>query len=133
MQAPLNAAGIDVWFDERSLQPGVAWDNEIKANIRRCAFFLPFISRHAQERLEGYFRAEWKWAIARAETMDDSLRFIQPIIIDDIPDNAERIPPYFWTRQAVRFPDGRPTPDFVEALKQAIRNRRLVQAGYAAQ
>lgn len=133
MQTALNAAGIDVWLDERSLHPGVAWDNEIKANVKRCAFFLPFISRNAQARLEGYFRAEWKWAIARAESMDDSLRFVQPIIIDDIPDNADRIPAYFWTRQAVRFPDGKPMPDFVEALVQAIRNRRVVQAGYAAQ
>lgn len=132
MQAALDAAGIDVWFDESDLHPGDAWDNEIKTNIKRCAFFLPFISRHAQARLEGYFRAEWNWAIARSEGIDDSLRFIQPIIIDDIPDNADRIPDYFWTRQAVRFPDGKPTPDFVDALVQAIRNRRLVQDGYAA-
>ena len=89
MKEALEQEGLDVWFDQRELQPGAAWDREIQTNIRRCATFLPFISRQAQRRREGYFRKEWKWASERDEGMDESLRFIQPIVLDDTPGGAD--------------------------------------------
>ncbi|HVT16339.1 MAG TPA: toll/interleukin-1 receptor domain-containing protein [Thermoanaerobaculia bacterium] len=121
----LESAGLDVWFDEKSIPPGASWDLEIQANVRRCSLFLPLLSQHAARRLEGYFRREWRWAIARAEGMDESLPFIQPIVIDDLQPSSSGIPNAFWDRQCRRFPMARPTPEFIEQAREAIRSMRL--------
>jgi hypothetical protein len=56
----LRAAGIEVWFDKSELRGGDAWDRSIRQQIHDCALFLPIISQQTHERLEGYFRREWK-------------------------------------------------------------------------
>ena len=61
----LRAAGIEVWFDQSELGGGDAWDQKIHREIRDCALFIPIISANTQARLEGYFRREWKLAVAR--------------------------------------------------------------------
>lgn len=129
MKEGLEKAGLAVWFDQGDLQAGDAWDRQIQRNIRTCALFIPFLSRQSKERAEGYFRKEWRWAIDRDQGMDESLRFIQPVVLDDIPDGANGIPPYFWTRHCSRFADGRPTPEFVEQLRNLVRASWLRQRG----
>jgi hypothetical protein len=64
--ATLRAAGIEVWFDQSELSGGDAWDQKIRREIRDCALFIPIISANTQARLEGYFRREWKLAVAHA-------------------------------------------------------------------
>ncbi len=61
----LQAAGIEVWFDQSELRGGDAWDQKIRHQIRDCALFVPIISAHTQARPEGYFRLEWKLAVDR--------------------------------------------------------------------
>lgn len=129
IEQALKDAGLDTWFDKREFRPGDAWDSEIRANIRKCSLFFPIISRNAQQRLEGYFRREWRWAIDRAEGIAESVPFIIPILIDDTPEGAEDIPSYFWTRQGWRVPAGRVPIDFVEHIKSHVRNLRLRKAG----
>jgi hypothetical protein len=129
MQEALEAAGLDVWFDERELQPGDSWEREIKANIHRCALFLPVLSRNTQNRYEGYFRREWKWAIRRAELIDHRFPFIQPVLVDDLPEGAPEIPEEFWDRHCARFVGGHPSSDFVNRARDAIRDLRLKEAG----
>ena len=58
----LRAAGVEVWFDKSELRGGDAWDRSIRKQIKACALFIPIISRHAHDRIEGYFRLEWKLA-----------------------------------------------------------------------
>jgi hypothetical protein len=130
LKVALEEAGFDVWFDERSIPPGSAWDREIQANIRRCSLFLPLLSRQAARRLEGYFRREWRWALDRAQSLDESVPFIQPIVVDDLQAGASGIPDGFWDLQCSRFPGARPTPEFVEQAREAIRGLRLREAGY---
>jgi hypothetical protein len=60
----LRAAGIEVFLDQSELRGGDAWDQKIRHEIHDCALFIPMVSQHTQERLEGYFRHEWKLAIA---------------------------------------------------------------------
>jgi hypothetical protein len=121
----LTKAGLDVWFDKKRLTPGTAWDAEIQRNIRRCSFFIPLISRNAQARREGYFRKEWRWAIERSEGMDESLKFLYPVIIDDTPEMAESIPRGFWRWQGARFSEGKPSEEFISELVQEYRERQL--------
>ena len=56
----LRAAGIEVFLDQTELRGGDAWDQKIRQKIHDCALFVPIVSQHTQERLEGYFRHEWK-------------------------------------------------------------------------
>ncbi|WP_136806446.1 toll/interleukin-1 receptor domain-containing protein [Desulfosediminicola flagellatus] len=58
----LEQAGLDVWFDVNRLGSGDAWERKIQDNIRNCSLFLPIISRNAVERMEGFYRREWRWA-----------------------------------------------------------------------
>jgi hypothetical protein len=129
LKEALEGAGLDVWFDEQKLQPGDAWDREIRNNIRRCSLFLPLISRNAQRRYEGYFRREWNWALDRAQGMDESIPFIQPVLVDDLPEGASGVPEGFWSRQCIRFLGGQPSPDFVQRTRETVRSLRLREAG----
>ena len=40
----LQAAGLDVWYDENELGGGDAWDLKIRRQIRDCEYFMPVIS-----------------------------------------------------------------------------------------
>jgi hypothetical protein len=121
----LEQAGLDVWLDEKSLHTGTVWEHEIEANIKRCSLFLPLLSRHAAKRAEGEFRREWRWALDRAKAIDKSVPFIQPIVIDDLPDGSEGIPKRFWKLHCSRFPQARPTEEFIERAREALRAKRL--------
>src|SRR5580704_17749127 len=78
----LRAAGIEVWFDQSDLRGGDAWDRKIRREIHACALFIPVISRHTQERLEGYFRREWKLAVERSHDMAEERAFLLPVVVD---------------------------------------------------
>jgi len=78
----LRDAGIEVWFDKEALRGGDAWDRMIRQQIHDCALFIPLISQHSQERLEGYFRLEWKLAVDRSHRMAAERPFIVPVVVD---------------------------------------------------
>jgi hypothetical protein len=132
MKRALEEAGLDVWFDQTKddLLPGADWEQEIRSNIKRCAVFIPFLSCRAEGKREGYFRREWKWAIVRDEGMDPSRRFIQPVVVDNLPNEAPGIPDEFWKKQCSRFPNGTPDPDFVRQLRELVKSLREKQVGY---
>ena len=79
LKAALEAAGIAVFFDQHSIPPGADWERQIRTVVRDCGLFLPFVSRHAAERDEGWFLKEWGLAIERAQGMKAHVPFIQPI------------------------------------------------------
>src|SRR5580765_6531481 len=102
--ASLRAAGIEVWFDQSELRGGDVWDQAIHRQIRDCALFIPVISAHTQARLEGYFRREWKLAVARTHDMADEKPFIVPVVVDGTSERDATVPEVFrsvqWTRLA---------------------------------
>src|ERR1700720_2250825 len=77
----LQAAGIEVWFDQSELRGGDAWDQSIRKQIKTCALFLPVISRNTHDRVEGYFRLEWKLAVDRSHLIAADQTFLLPIVI----------------------------------------------------
>ena len=81
----LRQAGVEVWFDQSELVGGDAWDQKIKKQIRECALFVPIVSANTQARLEGYFRLEWKLALARSHLLADDQLFLLPVAIDAQP------------------------------------------------
>jgi hypothetical protein len=125
----LDAAGIDVWFDKRHLESGDDFDQQIKKNIRACSLFLPVISAQTQARHEGYFRLEWSLAAERAKLIADTIPFILPIAIDQVPDQGALVPERFLQVQWTRLPGGNATPEFVERMVRLIRDHRKRERG----
>ena len=118
--AALRAAGIQVWFDRSELRGGDAWDQKIRREIRDCALFIPIISANTQARLEGYFRREWKLAVARTHDMADDKPFLVPLVIDGTRDQDARVPEQFRAVQWTYVPTGEISTAFVERVQHLL-------------
>jgi hypothetical protein len=116
----LRAAGIEVWFDQSELRGGDAWDASIRSQVKSCALFLPIISRNTHVRDEGYFRLEWKLAVDRCHLMAADKPFLLPVVIDDTPDDDERVPERFREVQWTRLPGGETPLEFVRHIEQLL-------------
>lgn len=125
----LEQAGLEVWFDQRRLEAGDVYEHKIRRNIATCSFFFPCISRASANRLEGYYRKEWHWAIERSRRFEASFPFIQPIVLDDTPYGVDGIPSEFSSRHWQVFPGGVPSNDFLELTRQRVRDLRKHLAG----
>jgi TIR domain-containing protein len=77
----LAALGFaDVWLDKRKLIAGDDWSDNIDEAIEHCDFFMPVLSRQADQRREGVFWEEWRKAVMRAMRVNDA--FLLPVGID---------------------------------------------------
>jgi hypothetical protein len=106
----LDAAGIDVWYDENELGGGDAWDQKIRRQIRECDYFMALVSATTEARKEGYFRREWRLATERTLDMADDVLFLLPVALDGTSESGARVPDKFLTVQWLRAPGGQSTP-----------------------
>jgi TolB-like protein len=116
----LRAAGIEVFLDQSELRGGDAWDQKIRQKIHDCALFIPMVSQHTQERLEGYFRHEWNLAIERTHHMAQQKPFLVPVVVDGTRDQEAFVPDAFKAVQWTRLPGGETPPAFVERIKRLL-------------
>ncbi len=120
MCAALRAAGVEVWFDQDALVGGDVWDGKIRGQIASCALFIPVISAATQERLEGYFRIEWKLAAERTHAMAAARPFLLPVVIDATRDAEAHVPTEFRTVQWTKLPGGETSPAFVARVQRLL-------------
>jgi TolB-like protein/Flp pilus assembly protein TadD len=116
----LRAAGIEVFLDQSELRGGDAWDQKIRHEIHECALFIPMVSQHTQERLEGYFRHEWNLAIERTHRMAQQKPFLVPVVVDGTHNQEAFVPDAFKAVQWTRLPGGETPPTFVERIKRLL-------------
>ena len=116
----LRAAGVEVWFDKSELRGGDLWDQKIVREIHDCALFIPVVSQHTQERLEGYFRHEWKLAVERTHHMAEQKPFLVPVVIDGTGDKGAVVPDGFRAVQWTRLPGGITSAAFVDRIKRLL-------------
>jgi hypothetical protein len=102
------------------LRGGDAWDQKIRHQIHGCALFMPIVSQHTQERLEGYFRLEWKVAVDRSHLMATERPFLVPVVIDGTRDQEAFVPDAFRAVQWTRLPGGVTPPAFVERIRRLL-------------
>jgi hypothetical protein len=128
LQSSLGNAGLDVWFDKGRLGSGDPWWPVIEQNIATCDVFVPVISANTNRRDEGIFIREWNRALERLRDMDRATaRLIHPVIIDETPENAVSFSgfrEFHYTRAA----GGEAKPEFIKALTDIVRERRLKAA-----
>jgi len=118
--AALRAAGIGVFLDQSELRGGDVWDQKIRHEIHDCALFIPIVSQHTQERLEGYFRHEWKLAIERTHHMAEQKPFLVPVVVDGTREQEALVPDAFRTVQWTRLTGGDTPPAFVERIRRLL-------------
>jgi TolB-like protein/Tfp pilus assembly protein PilF len=116
----LRAAGIEVFLDQSALRGGDTWDQKIRHEIHDCALFIPIVSQHTQERLEGYFRHEWNLAIERTHHMAHQKPFLVPVVVDGTGDQEAFVPDAFRAVQWTRLPGGETPPAFIERIKHLL-------------
>jgi TolB-like protein/Tfp pilus assembly protein PilF len=116
----LRAGSIEVFLDQSELRGGDAWDQKIRHEIHDCALFVPIISHHSQERLEGYFRHEWNLAIERAHHMARQKPFLVPVVVDGTDDKKALVPDEFRAVQWTRLPGVQTPAAFVERIKRLL-------------
>ena len=121
----LRAASVEVWLDKSELRGGDAWDRSIRQQIHDCALFVPIISQHTHERLEGYFRLEWKLAVDRTHTMAEVKAFLVPVVIDGTTEHDPTIPEKFRELQWTRLPGGETPRAFVERVQRLLSGESL--------
>jgi hypothetical protein len=124
----ITRLGGDVWLDERRLDPGDRWEEEILAGIRRdVRLFVPLISANTERREEGYVFREWGEALKRS-TGILRRRFIVPVVVDaDYDGNPERYQQVQEELRRFQFghaPDGEPTDALARTLTDEIRAMR---------
>ena len=116
----LQAAGIEVWFDQSELRGGDAWDRRIREQIRDCRLFIPVVSANTERRDEGYFRREWSLAADRTRDMAHKRTFLVPVVLDGTAADRASVPEKFSELQWTRLPDGQTSPEFVERIRQLL-------------
>jgi TolB-like protein/cytochrome c-type biogenesis protein CcmH/NrfG len=116
----LEAAGLEVWFDQSELRGGDAWDASIRKRIRDCALFVPIISANTESRSEGYFRLEWKLAVDRSHLMAEDQAFLMPVAIDGTTESTARVPDRFREIQWSRLAPGRGAGAFAERVQRLL-------------
>lgn len=126
----LRGFGMNVLFDEEELRGGDAWDAKLRKQIRECTLFMPIISAQTEERVEGYFRREWKLACNRIDDLATGVAFLLPVVIDDTPEYGSAVPESFTQVQWIRLQNGEPTPEFVSQVKRLFdAPRKPIPAG----
>ena len=128
MSDAITALGGDVWLDERRLEPGDRWEEEILDGIRReVRLFIPLISKNTEARDEGYVFREWGEALKRSEAILRR-RFIVPVVIDPEydgnPGKYQRLQDGLRAFQFGHAPAGQPDSNLRTALTEAIRAMR---------
>src|SRR5882724_7631209 len=124
----LESAGVDVWFDRDALKLGDAYEAKIRNNIEKASLFVPILSRNTLTPSRRFFRIEWDQAERVAVQVPPSMRYIVPVAIDDIPPDEPAIPERFRRINWVSLSDGRPTADFVAAIRQLYRDYQKATA-----
>ena len=81
---------------------------------------MPVISATTQERLEGYFRLEWKLAAQRTHTMAEEKTFLLPVVIDSTRDADGKVPTEFRAVQRTKLPGGETPPAFVARVQKLL-------------
>lgn len=127
----LDSAGIEVWFDQRHLESGDDFDQEIKKYIRGCSFFIPVISKNTEARHEAYFRLEWNMAAERAKLIAETIPFILPVAIDPVGADHALVPERFRQVQWSNLGREAPAAEFVEKMVRLIRDYRKRERGLA--
>lgn len=89
LHACLVEAKMDPWMDERSLQPGDRWDQEIERRIRETDYVVVLQSRSLAAKTFSYVNKEINLALEQQRHARAGISFVIPLQIEDCEPLAE--------------------------------------------
>lgn len=124
LRTAITGLGGEVWLDERRLEAGDEWENEILTAIGETVrLFVPIISAKTEREREGYVFREWAEAVGRWPRISSG-RFIVPVIVDeDYDGDLSRYPKgrkYFGRLHFGNAPAGEPDAALTAMLTEEI-------------
>jgi hypothetical protein len=125
----LEAAGMDVWFDQHDLHPGDDFARRIKFLIEACALFVPVLSKSCLKRNRRFLQLEWDYAKIEAHKALPSRHFVVPIVIDDVPLDSPDIPDEFSAVHAARLQNGRLSDEAIRGITNDYREFQKRRGG----
>lgn len=127
LYSQLADAGITAWYDQ-ALVAGNLWEETIKANIEKCAIFIPVISQGALLRGKAQFRAEWKEAVSLDKKWYGlNQTGIVPVVVDEddsilkAPKPLKGLPDSFAKAQMYHCPHGKASCALIEHLRGLLQ------------
>jgi hypothetical protein len=117
----------ELWFDHRTIEPGVDFQRKIVDGIHGCRYFLPLLSKAVNRREEGFVFTEWQEACERSRQMNRE--FLLPVIVDAEYDPEVYVPKqvWEWRRMEIDFghaPGGVPDSRLEAKLRKLVREAR---------
>jgi hypothetical protein len=104
--------GIEPWFDEENLLPGVRWEPAIRKAIRESEFFLALLSKRSATK-RGYVQKERKNALDILDEFPEDQVYFIPIRLEDCQLPSERL-------RDIQYVDF--FPDWDGGLKKVLRS-----------
>jgi hypothetical protein len=122
----LGLTKSEVWFDRTAIEPGERFSNRLLDGIRGCRYFLPLLSKAANDREKGFVFREWREA--NDHRKDLNYEFCMPIIldVDYRPESYTAEPVREW--RDLHFghaPNGVPDEQTADRLRKLVRANRL--------
>jgi TIR domain/SIR2-like domain len=132
----LEAAGIDVFFDELDLHPGDEWDHVIRDNVRRAELFVAFVSERTERLGEArkYFWREWNAANRQADSFAPDATYIIPVGLDrNLDPERASVPDAFRTKQWFWLTEPTNQAEFVNYVQTTYRDKQRRRHGRSGQ
>lgn len=128
----LSAAKLPVWLDRRGgLEGGEDYEFKIRRHIEGASLFVPLLSPNVLTRQRRFFRLEWSLAGEVARRAAETLPFIVPVRIGDVPPDAPEIPDYMRRAHWMDAVGGRALDEIVQRLRELYREYLLTMRGAA--
>lgn len=91
----LRSAGLNVWFDKESLQPGANWKYAISTAIRTSRYFLALLSSNSAAK-RGFVQAEVRQALAILDEFPETDSYVIPVRLDACTPSHPRLNDLQW-------------------------------------
>lgn len=119
-------AGIEYWLDEHKLQGGESYWTTIEDKISSCTVFMPLLSKNTEARkMDANFRREWAVATQRSQKHSPTVRFLMPIIVDDLQvREVKEAPEVFLAKHITAFDGGRIDQTYLTDVRELLRGSR---------
>lgn len=120
----------ELWFDRRTIEPGVDFQRKIVDGIHGCRYFLPLLSQGINRRDEAFVFTEWQEACDRSRQMNRD--FLLPVIVDADYEPEVYVPKQVWEWRQMKVdfghapggvPDGRLEAKFKKLVREARQGR----------
>ena len=117
----LSDGGVDIWFDEKELNPGDYWESKIKKAIRESHAVVLCLSQTAVKK-RGFFQVEVRTALDTALKIPSDTAYLIPVRLDDceVPENLREM-------QWVDFEGGRCVRKIMSQLRDIANKIELAK------